>query len=419
MPVRRLLPLALLLVGLAQAQTPAPVLVLPSSGAAQARSSAIHTLADGRVLVANPLSDTLALLDGRGRILAELALGAGSGPTTLSLSADGRTAAVLETLGEAIAWVDLRQQTLLRRAFWPSATPPASVLALGEDHVLIEGYQAQAGRWQEAASPCGAPLALWGSLCLGFAPLSTDEGRQVLRLSRLEQPTFYQDLGGAGLGLGLALDARRGRVFVLYSLEALGQEHWIEELELATLRRLRTLWLPAADRLRAAPAAMLYDGRLGRLYLAYPLEQQVVAIDLRMGLRVGEARTGAYPDGLALSSDGTLLYARNAADQTVTVIDADFMIARDTWPSSGLDVDGRLRLGARLYHSAQAPLSQGARACASCHAIVQRPTWTTPPAQQPAAWWDEHVAQQQGGAPLDALQRAALVAYVQRAWRGR
>ncbi|MCS6835364.1 MAG: hypothetical protein NZ750_05020 [Anaerolineae bacterium] len=405
-----------LLLSMAQAQTPSPVLVLPNSGATQVRSGSVLALADGRLAVVNPLSDSLALLDGRGRIVAEVALGTGSGPTVLSLSVDGRTAVVLESLGEAVAWVDLRQQVVLQRAPWPEQVVPRRVLALSDDQALIDGYQVQAGRWQVAAAFCGAPLTLWGGLCLGFAPSGEE---QALRLSRLDQPAFRQDVGGVGLGLALALDARRGRAYVLYSRATLSQEHWIEEIELATLRRLRTFWLPAADRLRAMPSAMLYDGRLGRLYLAYPLEQRVVAIDLRSGLRVGEARTGTYPDGLALSGNSMLLYARNAADQTVTVIDADFMIARDTWPSSGLTVDGRLRLGARLYHSAEPPLSRGARACASCHASADRPTWTTSPQDQSAAWWDEHVAQQQGGLSLSELERAALVAYVQRIWHKR
>jgi len=409
----------LLLLGLAQAQSPARILSLPAAQAAQARSSSLFVLPDARLLVANPLSDSLALLDVQGRIVAEIALGAGSGPTQLSLSADSRSAVVLESQGHSLAWLDLREQALLRRAPWP-ATPPTRVLALDGQQALIQGYQVQDGRWQESTSPCGAPLALWGGLCLGFAPLSIGGTGQTLRLSRLEQPSFRQDVGGGGVGLALALDARRGRAYVLYSQAALSQEHWIDEIDLATLGRLRRFWLPAADGLRAAPSVLLYDGRLGRLYLAYPLEQRVVALDLASGLRVGEARTGAYPDGLALSLDATTLYARSAADQTITVIGTDFMIVRDTWPSSDLALDGRLRLGARLYHSVDSPsLSQGERACASCHASVARPTWSVPPAEQPAAWWDEHIAQQQGGTGLDSLERAALLAYVQHMWLGR
>lgn len=165
--MRRSLATALfgLLIGLSQAQTPSAVLVLPSSSAAQARSSSIQALADGRVLVVNPLSDTLALLDGRGRVVSEVALGAGSGPTALSLSADGRAAVVLESLGESIVWVDLRQQAVLRRAPWPERSVLRRVLALGDDQAWWRATEFRQGAGKNRSSlaaprwPCGAGCA--------------------------------------------------------------------------------------------------------------------------------------------------------------------------------------------------------------------------------------------------------------------
>lgn len=397
---------------------------LPTAQTPFVYASPMHRLSDGRLIVANALSHTVALIEPqRTRLQAEIAVG--QQPTHISITPDGAWALVVNQGDNSLSWLNIAEQReTLRLPFSPELSIRGA-LALAPDEALLllgeTAYRWQAGRLTptrlgQADSGSRWLLGAWGQVLFGADDLHTWLWRNDYVGAQWAFPRTGTQL--------LALDARRGRAFVASQATARASElatyASIDELQLNQLRLTRSWFLPVADRLMPPLSALTYDPRLERLYLAYGSADRVVALDLATGLRVGEFQAGAYPTALVLARDNLSLYVYNSAEQSITVAETQYFSPLDSFPTSAQDPSGQSLLGARLFHASPKPAStepllQYPFACVTCHTLSPATSSSSPAStQRDSAWLSQHLKDY---APaLSTLEQQALLAYVQAYW---
>lgn len=424
---------------------------LPNQFTPAATSNTIAQTQQGRLVVANRMTNTVSVIDPRtGEIAAETAV---PSPNSVALTADSNTILVASQAG---ALVLLDPATLAVTQTVELGGTPHAVVTNNDDvaYVSVQGRhevvvvdlvnaQIQA---RIAVPPDPTGMALWGDflylthfwsgdLTLIYAPIA-----QVVRTIMIDP--------AASSANGIAVDPAEQVAYLPQSLtnDTLAFATVdnrilpvVQVVDLATLTPLpeRRIDLVLADRMVSRPFAIQVSNLRSFIYVAHAGSNDVSVLDRETALAEANFATGANPHGLLQSRDGTRLYVHNAVDSTLTVVDTRFYALEDTIPTSAETIPPDTLIGARLFHSAADTRLSSNRAmnCASCHHagqsdgrvwnglntpvlydIAQRTTWTW------TGRWNTlpdglqtHIQNVQGGTGLDpnSIDMDALVGYMQ------
>lgn len=422
---------------------------LPRANTPAVTSASLISLPNGRVAVANALSDTVSVLDmTRSTLVAEIAVG--DEPRSVAATPDNARLLVANRGDGTLSLVDLATSTV--ESVIAVGGLPVSVVVAGETAlvalhgtpqiVLIALETGQVmGRIDTLPQPTG--LTLWGDFLY-----VTHFDSAALSLIFLPTRTVVQTLslgGSAGLAASLEIDATSAIAYVPHMrLNPAPEAPFdgrarpvVSVIDLATFAvdPSRRYDLDLLDRPVSLPYAAKLDANRTRLYIAHAGSGDVTVIDLRENALAGFFETGSSPRALVLSRDGQNVYAHNAIDQTLTITPTRFLRPFDTLPTTQQPPNPTLQLGAQVFHSARdARLSAtGTLACAVCHFDgwsdgrvwrgLNTPALFERPADAPSGWlgtWtdetalDTHIREMQAGTGLgaDSLDTAALVAYL-------
>lgn len=350
--------------------------LLAVAATAHARSSSPLVLSpDGTLLAAvNPDSDSVTLL--RAATLERLGeVKVGRDPRGACFASDGRTLAVSNRGSDDVSVVDAADLRETRRIAGFGA--PHGVVCDGTRVLVAESARSRVSAADLATGsvtaraavephPTGLALAPRGRLLVTHfftGRLSVLDARRLTTLGVVGAPS------DANLSRHVAVspDGRRAYLPLTFSdsdasprgfdttvlpavtvadLDALAPLPR-ERVHLATPRR--AVNLPGA-------AAISADGRL--LYVAAEGTDDVTVVELPNGRLLAHIDVGAAPSGLALSRDGTRLYALNSLDGTVTAVRAVPRTAGLETPLYDLSFHRPIVPGGR----------RGGLTCASCHA---------------------------------------------------
>lgn len=135
------------------------------------------------------------------------------------------------------------------------------------------------------------------------------------------------------------------------------------------IRQQERITLDTADRPVNMPFTAVLDPRRDVIYIANAGSNDISAINLTTRIAIGHVEVGANPRGLLINRDGTLLYAHNALDATLTVISTVNFEVVDVLPISNPTIPTDILIGAQLFHDADDPrlASNGWISCATCH----------------------------------------------------
>lgn len=397
-------------------------------------SSTIASTRAGRLLVSNPLTDTVTLLDLDRSIQAEFDIGAN--PNGVAIVPDNlRAVAVSDT---SLAVIDLDSSTII--GTYDLAGQPFGVVA--DEELAYISLQASNevvivdlanGRVQERITMPPAPsgLAKWGDFLyvthfwsgeLSLIYLPTAELARTIQVH--PQGTLFAAIeinpidGLAYLPQSIANTAEN-------ATEANRMIPMLYEVNLRTMAVTRRINLAAADRNLSIPYAVRQSTNRSRVYITHAGSNSVTVLNLDTETADNHFETGANPRGLIFSNDFVRIFTQDALDTTVSVFDTRFFALEDQIPSSAMLVDPQTQIASRLFYDAidERLSSNGLITCASCHWEGQSDGRVWLAAETPilddaiveADWLNTHIAMLQGGSGIDvdSIDMDALIIFLQ------
>jgi len=386
---RFIIVIALLTIGamfVVQSQQESPLYALPNANVRAYVSNTLALSDDGRTLVAtNMLSNSMSIIAiTDGQVLAEIPVELD--PRSIALTPDNSRAIVSNRMSGTISIVDVIEQAVI--ASYPVGLLPYAVIAptdttafvslQGENAVVeVDLITGTILRYIETpASPSG--LALWGDflyvthLWTGDVSLIYLPQSQVVRTVALGQDT--------GLSQSLVLDRTRGLAY-------LPQTHFnaqntaltydslvfpvvnVLDLRDLGLQNDSRVTLSTADRPVNMPFVAQVDTVRNWLFVANAGSDDISVIELNTGVLLGHIEVGANPRGLLLSLNGGLLYAHNAIDGTVSIIETRGLVVNDVLPITNITIPVDLLIGAELFHTSTDDRlgTNNWISCATCH----------------------------------------------------
>jgi YVTN family beta-propeller protein len=444
-----LLLLALPLV--AQSDEPLPLYALPAGTPARTASSLVF-LPTGRLAVADPLTDTVALVEpATGTIEQEITVG--RDPRSLMLTEDNTRLLVVNRGEGTLSVIDLAAGAVT--ATYPLGTLPvngvlcsattACIALQGAAQIIVLDINDGRIITRIDTPPFPTGLARWGDFVYVTHFWTGDLSLIYLPAGRVVQTLATGR--DSGLSASLELDTRAGLAYLPQSrLNAdLPQVPFdarvlpvVQVVDLATMQvrpELR-LELNLIDRPVHLPFTVRLNTDRDRLYVLNAGSDDLSVIDLDTRRGAGFVRLGANPRAMLFSRDGQSLLVHNTLDSTLSVVSLRFLNVQDNYPVTLQTVPLQTRIGARLFHTATDPrLSAGSSlSCAACHfdGLSDGRVWegfntplladlanTLPPYGWIGTWGDltaleEHVRLAQAGTGLrqDVVDFDALLAYV-------
>lgn len=424
------------LIPLSAQDEPAPLYALPNAFNNPVSASTTMTITQrGRLIVANPISDTVSVLDPLNRRLdAEIPVG--EEPHHVALTPDNERILVTNRLSGTLSIITTSDFQPIAEYFVGSS--PYGVVA------SPDGATAYVARFASAdvvridlatgiilqtiptpADPVG--LALWGEflyvthLWQGQVSLIYRPANQVIQTLRLHPQASHAHT--------LTIDARNGLAYVPYTL-ANTQASFPDQallprigvIDLARFRVLpgRTIDLITADRWLNLPHALTFDPTNNVLFIVSSASNALTIMRRNQTTAQAHIATESAPRAVIAGRDGVTVYVHNAIAQTVSLYETRFNTLVDTIPTSTI-TDPTRSLALRAFYTVRSPLTP---ACSACHADGwrddriwnERPTPSlrgnaladvTQLAPHPLAFGDAL-----GALPDDPIEASALVAYL-------
>jgi YVTN family beta-propeller protein len=373
--------------GLAQ-ETPQPLYALPDANRNFAYSSNTLTLAeDARTLVAaNMLNNTITILiPSRSEVIAEIPVG--RDPRSVALTPDGEHILTANHGDNTLTIVSFDDQVVT--ATIPlGGIAPYGVVANTNDIAYVSLQHSNSIAIVDLVNetvidylpvnPRPTGLAIWGDFLYvthfwsGEVSLIYLPQRQVVRVIKTGLDT--------NLSQAIEIDVSRGVAYLPQSRSnsqnrALTFDTTIFpvvnvlDLRTLTVDPRNRITLDTADRPVNMPFAVAADRFSSRIYVANAGTNDVSVVDVNDGRARAHIEVGANPRGILLNFDGTLLFAHNVLDGTISIIDAVDLEIIDELPISDLQISNDLFIGAQLFHSADDPRisNSGWISCANCH----------------------------------------------------
>ena len=336
------------------------------------RSSAIAAAAGSRVLVANPDSSSLTILD-----TAEIPLGCT--PQTLSASEDHAFVACREGV---IAVVDLdgRKVTATTRI----GTELFGIVSSGT-RLFVSDYGAAAVHVLDAQTL--APMATIPTepyprgLALEEKTLYVTHFRSgrlsVIDTDALHVTRVIATEADASLSQSLVIAGSRaympqtranaGNPALLFDTTVFPLVSVIDLEAGANVPRER-ISLDVMDKPVNMPTDAVVTSK-GKLYVVHAGSDDVSVIDISRRRKVAHIRVGSNPRGIALSPNEARVYVNNALSGTVSVIDTNLDVVIATIVSTTLPLPPDVLNGKLLFHSAARTSMARDQwiSCATCH----------------------------------------------------
>jgi YVTN family beta-propeller protein len=342
--------------------------------------------AGGRVYVANRGSDSISVVDLTGRaVVAEVPVG--DRPYGIVVSPDGDRLYVAEQGVDRLAVIDAK--TLRTVATLPMLDRPSG-LALADDgrtlyvtHLLTHTLTVLTVRPYTAYLPFvlrGLPVSdrtfarslavqptAWMSSTLALWPDSNLV--QSIVVSPDGARAYVPHTRSNTANRALTFDTT---VFPLVSLIDLrARQHLVgKQIDLGTLDA-PGVGLPF-------DAAVTPDGR--ELWVVNAASNDLSVIDLEGSRLAAHIEVGHNPRGIVLSPDGATAYVNNTLGGTVSVIDTSTYTVTDTIAVTDIPLPPTLLNGKRLFHSSDDPRMARAQwiSCNTCHFEGEHDgrTWT-------------------------------------------
>jgi DNA-binding beta-propeller fold protein YncE len=418
----------------AQAQTPTPLLVLPSANAVTSVARAYALLPSGELVVLNPSASSLSLVNLRTRALTrEVALG--FTPQRLLLMPERTRLAVLSDGAPRVAVLDVPTLTITRLidldAPLPSGTSAQGMAALSASRVVVglpdrlvevDLLTGETTPTVRALAP-GVLLAAWGP----YRYRITDQGIFEILGTGSARVTFPLPTDDRLHRVGTsALDARSGLLYVPLTLRPTADSEllpfdaqysavlMVVDLALPGVRRWIRLEL--ADGGWHLPSSVVLNADRTRLLVTYAASNRLSVLDVRSGQRVATSRVGAHPIDAGFSADAQLAFTVNTVDVGLTLLDGRLFGAAESLPTTTQIPDPLVSVGARWFYTAEDPRIawNHSLSCHTCHAPRGLLPVDVPQSNaELAAFLKVHIVNAQGGSGLSNVDLAALIAYLQ------
>ncbi|MCA9889897.1 MAG: YncE family protein, partial [Anaerolineae bacterium] len=321
-----------------------PAYPLPIGSPVQVSGSLLE-LASQRLLVANPDSDTVSIVQpSGGTIDSEIAVG--TEPRSVALAPDGVQAVIVNRGDGTLSVVDLLEGTLT--ATYSVGELPYAALVYGSSIVVTIQSEPSVilldlktgERQAEIRVPADpAAMAIWGRYLYvthywsGELTLIDLDAAEVLATLSLGPDIAHS--------ASIAIDRRNGLAYLPqtipnWQMTAAAPEARmlpvINVVDLSEMRLLpeRQIFLPAADRMVNMPSAALIDRGRNSLYVTQAGSAALSIIDLDTGYVVAHVETGIAPMDVILSRNALSIYVHDRIDQTITEFDAVYRSYVDT-----------------------------------------------------------------------------------------
>lgn len=417
----------------AQAQTPTPLLTLPSANAVASVGRAYAALPSGEVAVVNPSASSVGVINLRTRALSrEIPLS--FAPQRLLLMPERARIAVLSEGTPRLAVIDVATLTVAREieldvplllgtsAQGIAALSPTRVVVGLPDRLievdLLTGETLLAARLPSS----GVLLAAWGSYRYRISERAEFEviGAGGVRVTS-PLPTREQ-VRHVGVP---ALDARGGLLYVPLTLRAEGDPDRLPfdaqfSAVLAVIDLARPgvrdwIRLDVADGVWHLPSAALLNADRTRLLLTYAASSRLSVLDVRGGRRVITTNVGAYPIDVGFSADGQFAFTLNRVDRSLTLLDGRLFGAPESLPTTERPPQSVVSVGERWFYTASdARIAWNhTMSCATCHApggLLR--SYADRSDDELSAFLTAHIVNAQGGSGLNEVDLAALVAFL-------
>ena len=371
-------------------------------------SSTLIAIAEPYLLVANPDSGTLSIIDRpRLALLAEVPVG--MDPRGVAVGPDGDLAYVVNQGSDTISVVDLAaRQAIAEKTV--GDRPVSVVLAPNGRFLAVAELGNDAIRFLDPVTL--STLSLAGVADRPYGLSFTPDGRfllishllsgRVTRLPALPYAAWLPLTGGGGTGAGapfssLTLDtwphiAPAPAVLVngagtrAYLPQTMANGAGLNiQFDTTVFPKVSVLnltaWrhataehisLPDTDRPVGLPWAAALAQRDGQLWVVNAASNDVSIIDLstpELPRGAGHVTVGANPRGIVFAPDESAAYVANTLDGTVSVIDTETQQVTAVLPTTTLPLPPLLLRGKQLFYSSATPAVAQARwiSCATCH----------------------------------------------------
>ena len=378
-PTPEITPVPLILTPIA---TPIPLPPLPPL--IGSRSSRALALAGQTLVTVNADSGSVTLVDVNTlAVLAEIAVG--RDPRTAAITPDGRQALVTLRGDDALAVVNIQARRL--EAVYPACHMPYGVVAdarrayvacFADDQIAV--FDLASGQIVHRLGVPDAPAGLALSEN-GWLLATHFYSGQVTALNVASTPFVLGSVNvepDAVLSQSIVLAPDGTRAYLpqtrtglaLISLQYM--QDWfpvVGVLDLTTMQGDRDARL-TISRYDEQVANMPFDAAFSpdgaTLYVALAGSDAVLAVDVTTYDVRARVPVGANPRAVIAHEDR--VFALNALDGTLSIIDASTFTVTDTVRVTDIPLDPVLLRGKVLFHNAADPrLSDGAISCATCH----------------------------------------------------
>ena len=360
----------------------------PSTGSSRS-SSSIAITADGTtLLVVNPDSDSLTLVDALGRsVKAEIPVGID--PRTVTVEDGAKRAFVANRGSASVSVVDLTNRAVVAevevgsRPYGVVISPDGSRLYLTEQgagrvNILDTAGLGSVGTIKVGDRPSGIAVTSDGRLLLvshlltgavtvfdvapkttTVIPLWSDSNlAQSVVLAPDGRSAFVPHTRSNSANPALTFDSTVFPVVSVIDVEA--RKHLVRQNITLDSVDPPGVGLP----FDAAPSP---DGRM--LWVVNAASNDVTVIDLATRKRLAHIEVEDNPRGIVFSPDGSEAYVNNTLAGTVSVIDASRFSVTETIKVTTMPMPPALLNGKRLFYSSDKPSLAHAQwiACNSCH----------------------------------------------------
>jgi YVTN family beta-propeller protein len=364
------------------------------------RTSTIKLSPDGNTLaVVNNDSRSISFIDSvSGSRSAEILVG--KDPQTISFDSSGQWAYVTNRFDDSLSVIDVIQSALLTTV--PVADEPIGVVASSVGMIFVSCQGADSILVFDASDFSLVEVIKTESSPRGMA-LSPDESLLYVthffsgRLSTINTSTLTVEAitstgGDSNLSHGLILDSSGQFAFIPHTRSDVTNPALLFDttvfpvvsvMDLTTLTHVpdHRIHLDISD----MPVNLPWDVVLvsdETLYVLNSGSNDISVIELESSKALAHLEIGDNPRGMALSKDQGRLYVNNNLGGTVTVINTHTQTIEDEFHSTDIALTDAILNGKRLFHSSnRTDLARDQWiSCATCHfdGEMDRRTWFFP-----------------------------------------
>ena len=351
-------------------------------------SSAITITLDGKtLLVTNPDSNSLSLVDTAARDLVEIPVGLD--PRTVSVDASGRLAATANRKSGSISLINIPRREVVGE-LQVGALPWGVVLSTDgrTAYVACEGAGWIAvvdTRRQELVAhipvedrPTGLALSQDGKRLYVTHLLTARVSVIDLESQQVEQviPTWLD----GNLAQSIVLNPYNAKAYLPLTRSNTTNPRLsfdttvfplvtVVDLDLNQMIPQEIISLPEADQPVGLPYDAAFSPNGNKLYVINAASNDLSIINMDTGMGLGHLSVGQNPRGIVISPDGNWAYVNNTLSGTVSVIDIRTDLLVEEIPVTQIPLPPAILEGKRVFHASQDPeLSRQAWiSCNTCH----------------------------------------------------